>query len=310
MATRNLTRNFKKQRDMFLSRRRPRYGAGAGADGAGDLLGSHGGHQAWDQARNTLPPHWVDSVDEIKFSIDHIEQKIDKLHEAHRNRLLVRFDDSEGHQDREIDKLTKQITKQFREAEVKLKRVGDVSGMGATPQGGQSDLALRKNIQRSLAVQLQRLSMSFRKSQKEYLARLKSQKGDGDFGDLLGTPDLEERAGFEAAGAAGFTEEQVVMLERAEDQVEERDQEIQKIASSIQELAEIFKELAVLVIDQGTILDRIDYNMESVVDNVEKGHLQLEKAEKYSRSTRPLKCMGILVILIIILTIILVLKHS
>jgi hypothetical protein len=66
MATRNLTRNFKKQREMFLSRRRPRYGigagaagAGAGADGASDLLGSHGGHQAWDQARNTLPPHWV-----------------------------------------------------------------------------------------------------------------------------------------------------------------------------------------------------------------------------------------------------------
>ena len=42
----------------------------------------------------------------------------------------------------------------------------------------------------------------------------------------------------------------------------ERDEEIQKIARSIQELSDIFKELAVLVIDQGTILDRIDFNME------------------------------------------------
>ena len=33
-------------------------------------------------------------------------------------------------------------------------------------------------------------------------------------------------------------------------------------AQSIEELSDIFKELAVLVIDQGTILDRIDFNME------------------------------------------------
>lgn len=44
-----------------------------------------------------------------------------------------------------------------------------------------------------------------------------------------------------------------------------RDQEIQHIARSIEELSQIFKELAVLVIDQGTVLDRIDFNMEQVV---------------------------------------------
>lgn len=35
---------------------------------------------------------------------------------------------------------------------------------------------------------------------------------------------------------------------------------------SIEDLSTIFKELAVLVIDQGTILDRIDFNMEQVQD--------------------------------------------
>ena len=53
--------------------------------------------------------------------------------------------------------------------------------------------------------------------------------------------------------------------------VNERDQEIVRIAKSIEELAAIFKELAVLVIDQGTILDRIDYNMESAVENAKQG---------------------------------------
>jgi syntaxin 16 len=45
----------------------------------------------------------------------------------------------------------------------------------------------------------------------------------------------------------------------------ERDMEISRIATSIEELSAIFKELAVLVIDQGTILDRIDFNMEQVL---------------------------------------------
>jgi hypothetical protein len=43
-----------------------------------------------------------------------------------------------------------------------------------------------------------------------------------------------------------------------------RDQEIQRIAQSIEEIAHVMKHLAELVIDQGTVLDRIDYNMDQV----------------------------------------------
>ena len=90
----------------------------------------------------------------------------------------------------------------------------------------------------------------------------------------------------------------------------QRDQEIMNIAKSIEELAAIFKELAVLVIDQGTILDRIDYNMETAVEHAKEGITQLHKAEEHQKNNVGMKCIIVLIILIVILMIVLIVKHQ
>ena len=92
--------------------------------------------------------------------------------------------------------------------------------------------------------------------------------------------------------------------------VNQRQQEIEHIAKSIEELAAIFKELAVLVIDQGTILDRIDFNMEAAVEHVTAGNEELHKAEETQKNSIGLKCIICLVVLIIIMIIVLVVKHQ
>ncbi|TYZ65523.1 hypothetical protein PybrP1_000807, partial [[Pythium] brassicae (nom. inval.)] len=158
----------------------------------------------------------------------------------------------------------------------------------------------------ALATQLQSLSGEFRKSQKDYLAKVKNQKaGPVEFDFLSETNSKAARRSLDM----GFNKAQITEVDVAEDLINERDQEIQKIAESITELATIFKELAVLVIDQGTILDRIDYNMEQVVEQTEKGIVELEKAEKTQKNNRPMKCIGLLLVLICVMTALLVLKH-
>lgn len=105
------------------------------------------------------------------------------------------------------------------------------------------------------------------------------------------------------------SEQDLAVVDDLTEAVNSRDQEIANIAQSIEELGTIFKELAVLVIDQGTILDRIDYNMEAVVEHTKTGIQQLEKAEKHQKNARPMKCIICLLCLIFVLLIILVLKH-
>jgi len=57
--------------------------------------------------------------------------------------------------------------------------------------------------------------------------------------------------------------------------IAQREREINDIAHGIIELADIFKELQGMVIDQGTMLDRIDYNIENMAVNVKEADKEL-----------------------------------
>lgn len=55
----------------------------------------------------------------------------------------------------------------------------------------------------------------------------------------------------------------------------QREREITDIAKGIIELADIFQELQTMVIDQGTLLDRIDYNVEQLAVNVREADKEM-----------------------------------
>ena len=56
--------------------------------------------------------------------------------------------------------------------------------------------------------------------------------------------------------------------------------EIQNLAKTISDLAVLFKDLSVLVVEQGTILDRIDYNILDAKQNISKANVHIESTLK------------------------------
>lgn len=59
------------------------------------------------------------------------------------------------------------------------------------------------------------------------------------------------------------------------------------------------QDLANMVQDQGTVLDRIDYNVEQTQVQVQEGYRHLKKADAYQRANRKLYCILILAVAII-----------
>ena len=87
-----------------------------------------------------------------------------------------------------------------------------------------------------------------------------------------------------------------------------KDEEIQNLVKSINDLASIFKDLSVLVVEQGTILDRIDYNVAQAKEHVEMANVELEKTRKAETSTRAQACIRCQVGCIAFLVLIIFLK--
>lgn len=86
-----------------------------------------------------------------------------ELSALHTRRLMVNFETDETQQEREIDSKTREITELFHHAEGLLKKFGK---QGDESTISQSEQTVRTNMQRSLAKNLQGLSMSFRSTQK------------------------------------------------------------------------------------------------------------------------------------------------
>jgi syntaxin 16 len=243
-------------------------------------------HSPGDLELTPVAPPWVKVADQVKDGISKGREKLVHLQKLQQRRLLRVFDDVGSEGDIEVESCANAITQILYKGERGIKEIERFST--------QQDADIILNLQRSLATSLTKLSGDFKAAQKHYMNEIKKRKAGG------GALESPRGNGTCEILDAGFTEDQLLELEGVESQVEHRTQEINKIAKSITDLNLVFKELANLVVEQGTILDRIDYNMENVVKDVKEANQELQKAEETQKNSRIQKCILALVAFIIL----------
>lgn len=302
-VTRNHTARFKelraKHKPLVLG-----HPTGFGNSGSESLL-DHQEDTGWGVppglATAALPPVWVDTFDQLNTTIQKIEQTLKRLERMQKDRLRNRFETDYSDQDREIEVMTATITGAIKKCQSHLKRIATIgNSKGDLPF---QERAIRVNVMRAKATKVQSLSKHLRKLQKDFLTKLQGQRSKGsEFFD-----DDEPKFTLDDVNT-NFSEAQLHAMAMREEEASDRQNQILTIAKNVNELSTIFNELNVLVVQQGTVLDRIDYNIEATLSQLKGAHTELKKAEKHQKKARSTMCIIVLLVLILIFSLILIFR--
>ncbi|EPQ13241.1 Nuclear inhibitor of protein phosphatase 1 [Myotis brandtii] len=94
-------------------------------------------------------------------------------------------------------------------------------------------------------------------------------------------------------------EDEVAITEQDLELIKERETAIRQLEADILDVNQIFKDLAMMIHDQGDLIDSIEANVESSEVHVERATDQLQRAAYYQRKSRKKICILVLVLTVI-----------
>lgn len=282
-------------------------------------------------ADSRLPPTWSDGLEEAQYALSRIRGKLKQLSALHSRHLQRPTLDDTRNEEIQIEALSQEIMRMFNSCHKLIQQIRH-DGLN----GSNKERQLAKSVVAALVNSLQELSNNFKTSQGDYLRKLNSREErsrqyfdnpwdvpssasnqsnaaflglDEDRWDVDSSLDNIDQQ-FSNAASGKMTQTQLVLMEEENTKmIAEREREVSHIVQSISELNTIFKDLAHMVADQGTILDRIDYNVEQTQIQVGQGYQQLQKADAYQRKNRKMVCiLGLAAAIILMLFLLIIFK--
>lgn len=259
-----------------------------------------------------MPPQWLDITAQLDLALNQIRAKMVQLQPLHKKNALPGFDDRSA-TDKEIEVLTVAITRGLHRCQALVKGFGDISAA----QTEEYLMRMAQNIQIAMAAKLQDCSTQFRQMQSFYLKSLQQD----NLGELPGMipdsvqPSIDDDVALSQKAierGQQFQEQQqlqeTTQLTYEDEEALSRERGISRVADTILEVAEIFRDLQTMVIDQGALIDRIDYNVENTLISVKGADKELTKGEHYQKRTQKCKIILLLVLIVVGLVLVLIFK--
>ena len=251
-------------------------------------------------------PMWMIIRDDVENDFDTIAQCLGELRDTQDSVLRDTMGKRSDKLNSRIELICANISRRIRETNKKIEQIRRTDGVSSD-----SEANVRESVSRSLAMRTRRILNEFKESRNQFVQKLSylrspATAGQTNLDDLIQTfnqMNSEENGKEEALRKSSRIE-----YDADNDWLLQRDKEITKIVRSVAELSDMFYEASVMIGEQGSVLDRIDFNMECAVDTSKKGVLELEKAEEHQKNSKSLKCIAILVVTIVVLVFVLILK--
>ena len=222
-----------------------------------------------------------------------------KLQENQQKRLVPKFDDDENKKlNNNIKKLVYEITQKLKECEQNIKQLIN--------ENSENDIdnQIKLNMQQTIFSKLSDFTKKFKLNQEIYSKKYKELVGEDD-------PTYDTTSVLDKNNLNNDNNNKMnnfLMTDVDNTVLRKRDNELNNLLNSVNDLAAIFKDMQTLVMEQGSILDRIDYNIDLAADNVVHAKKSVVKAEQYQKKNCFRNVIIVLLVVIFIEAIMLILK--
>ncbi|XP_066534959.1 syntaxin-3 isoform X2 [Hoplias malabaricus] len=224
-------------------------------------------------------------IEDIRTSIDKVDENVTEIKRLYSVILSAPTSDQKTQDDMET--ITNEIKKLANNARNKLKSI-EHSLESNTEERVSADLRIKKSQHAILARKFVEVMTKYNEAQMEFREKSKGriQRQLEITGKSTTDEELEEMldGGNAAVFTAGIMDSGI--SKQALSEIEARHKDIMRLESSIKELHDMFVDIAMLVENQGSMIDRIETNMDQSVGFVERAVADTKKAAKFQQEAR------------------------
>ncbi|XP_031760939.1 syntaxin-3 isoform X4 [Xenopus tropicalis] len=229
-------------------------------------------------------------IEEIRQNIEKIAECVNETKRLHSVILSAPLPEQKTKD--ELENLTMEIKKTANSVRSRLKTMEQ--SIEQDDMQSSTDLRIRKSQHSVLSRKFVDVMTKYNEAQVDFRERSKGriQRQLEITGKSTTDEELEEmlESGNPNIFTSGIINDSQISRQ-ALSEIESRHRDIVRLESSLKELHDMFMDIAMLVENQGTLIDRIENNMDESVGFVERAVADTKKAVKYQSEARRKKIM-------------------
>ena len=242
-----------------------------------------------EMGEKTEDTEWVEIFVNCKDALEIIRSGISELKKLHHQHVKFTVQKDFAAEEERIKQLTSNLQQALANSKKNIGQLDKYGLIGKKKKRKQFQTVI-SNAKKHLFTTLSELSTELQKEQRSFLDKLTQLKSkrqelqrihNNQVVEEFSKEELERIEALEQRlYQPNVSQEQVEELIRREREVIQRDRELREILTSIVELHDLFQQISALIIEQGSLLDRIDHNIEITHHHIVEGNQNLRDAEK------------------------------
>ena len=246
------------------------------------------------ELQNINNPKYMDIYEQCDNILKEFDIEFNKLKEEQQKRIVPNFNETESKLiTQNIQMISNKMTQQLKKCKQSVKELKILLA------NSDIDENVKNNMCQNLLNRLAETSRALQINEERQLQKYQEFNGVGDSFFNINNYDS-----IETNQTQNFRSIDTKKL----DINKERNKEIDLIVKTVNELKEIFLDVSNLIIEQGTILDRIDYNTYQARHNIRRGNNEMEETHERLKSGCVRRINQILIISIFIMSILIIFK--